>query len=143
MKEIRDKWNTLSIDEKSKYKMPKEDIVDEKGHPEEAAEDNKVHHFDTRCISVHFSEIVSAFSYLQKDAVRELGFSNLLMLKCGRLRRDLCGWLVSKFDTINLSIEFHGKRFTLYPLVFSHIMGISGEGDILHVDRDLNDVLRS
>ncbi|KAK0600818.1 hypothetical protein LWI29_018691 [Acer saccharum] len=50
MKKIRDAWNTLSMDEKSKYKRPKEDIVDDKGHLEEAAhEDNKVPPFDTRC----------------------------------------------------------------------------------------------
>ncbi|TXG51660.1 hypothetical protein EZV62_024184 [Acer yangbiense] len=117
MKEVRDAWNTLSMDEKSKYKMPKEDIVDDKGHLEEAADDD-----------------------LQ---VRELGFSNLFMLNCGRLRRDLCGWLVSKFDTSNLSIELHGKRFTLDPLVFSHIIGISDGGDSVVLDGDVNHVWRS
>ncbi|TXG64113.1 hypothetical protein EZV62_011107 [Acer yangbiense] len=144
MTEIRDTWNTLSMDEKSKYKMPKEDIVDDKGHPEEAEdEDNKVPPFDTRCTPVRFSEIMSLLSDVQKDAVRELGFSNLLMLKCGRLRRDLCGWLVSKFDTKNLSIELHGKKFTLDPSGFSHIMGISDGGDIVDLHGDLNDVWRS
>ncbi|KAK0607066.1 hypothetical protein LWI29_008755 [Acer saccharum] len=60
MKEVRDAWNTLSMDEKSKYKMPKENIVDDKGHLEEAAhEDNKVPPFDTRCTPVRLSEIVS------------------------------------------------------------------------------------
>ena len=140
MQEIRDKWNSLSMDKKLEYKMRKEDILDE-GGPEEEAEDNKVHPFDTRCTPVRFSEIVSTFSDLQKEAVRELGFSNLLMLQCGRLRRDLCRWLVSKFDTTNLSLELHGKRFTLDPLVFSHIMGISGGGDVVHLSGDSNDGL--
>ncbi|KAK0581211.1 hypothetical protein LWI29_011375 [Acer saccharum] len=50
MKEVRDAWNTLSMDEKSKFKMPKEDIVDDKVTLEKAAhEDNKVPPFDTRC----------------------------------------------------------------------------------------------
>ncbi|TXG60525.1 hypothetical protein EZV62_015098 [Acer yangbiense] len=108
-----------------------------------ADEDNKVPPFDTRCTPVHLSEIVSLLSDVQKDAVRELGFSNLLTLNCGRLRRDLCGWLVSKFDTSNLSIELHGKRFTLDPSVFSHIMGISDGGDIVVLDGDVNHVWRS
>ncbi|KAK1584052.1 hypothetical protein Q3G72_029470 [Acer saccharum] len=144
MKKIRDAWNTLSMDKKSKYKRPKEDIVDDKGHLEEAAhEDNKVPPFDTRFTPVRLSEIVSLLSDVQKDAVRELGFSNLLMLNCERLRHDLCGWLVSKFDTSNLSIELHGKRFTLDPSVFLHIMGISDGGDIVDLDGDVNHVWRS
>ena len=139
MNEVRDTWTTLSMDEKSKYNMPKEDSVPEKGH----LEDNKVHPFDTRCTPRRFSEIVSVLSDSQKDAVRELGFSNLLMLTCGSLRRDLCGWLVSKFDTTNLSIELHGKRFTLDPSTFSHIMGVSDGGDLVYVDGHVDDVWRS
>ncbi|KAK0589220.1 hypothetical protein LWI29_011191 [Acer saccharum] len=53
MKEVRDAWNTLSMDEKSKFKMAKEDIVDDKVTLEKAAhEDNKVPAFDTRCTPV-------------------------------------------------------------------------------------------
>ncbi|KAK0591767.1 hypothetical protein LWI29_007628 [Acer saccharum] len=53
MKEVRDAWNTLSMDEKSKFKMPKEDIVDDKVTLEKAAhEDNKVPPFDTRCTPI-------------------------------------------------------------------------------------------
>ncbi|TXG66756.1 hypothetical protein EZV62_008031 [Acer yangbiense] len=98
MNEICDTWNTLSMDEKSKYTMPKDDIVDEKGHLEEAAKDNNVYPFDTRF-----------------------------------LQRDLC----------DLSIELHGKRFTVDPSIFSHIMGISDGGDIVHVDGYVNNVWRS
>ncbi|KAK0586190.1 hypothetical protein LWI29_002462 [Acer saccharum] len=59
MKEKRDAWNTLSMDDKSKYKMVKEEIVDDMGHLEEAAhEDNKVPPFDTRCTP---SGVVPAF----------------------------------------------------------------------------------
>ena len=143
MKEIRDSWNSLSIDEKCKYTMPKEDIVEEKGHLEEASEDNKVPPFDTRCTPVRLSEIVSTLSDLQKDAVRDIGFANLLLSKCGRLRRDLCGWLVSKFDTTNFSIELHGKKFNLDPSVFAHVMGISDGGEIVQVKGDLNHLWRS
>ena len=144
MKEVRDAWNTLSMDEKSKFKMAKEDIVDDKVTLEKAAhEDNKVPAFDTRCTPVRISEIVSLLSDVQKEAVRELGFSNLLTLNSGRLRRDLCGWLVSKFDTSTLSIELHGKRLTLDPSVFSHIMGISNGGDIVELHGDVNQVWRS
>ncbi|KAK0576309.1 hypothetical protein LWI29_015209 [Acer saccharum] len=49
MEEIRQTWNNMSIDEKSKYKVHNEDIVDDKGHSEEGAEDSKVLQFDTRC----------------------------------------------------------------------------------------------
>ncbi|KAK0596542.1 hypothetical protein LWI29_016627 [Acer saccharum] len=73
MEEIRQTWNNMSIDEKSKYKVHNEDIVDDKGHSEEGAEDSKVLQFDTRCTPVRLTEIVSNLSDVQKDAVRELG----------------------------------------------------------------------
>ncbi|KAI9182224.1 hypothetical protein LWI28_023269 [Acer negundo] len=143
MKEIRDTWNTFSMDEKSKYTMHKDDIIDEKGYVEEIAKDNNVQSFDIQCTPIRFSQIVSIFSDLQKDAVRELGFSNLLLLKCGFLLCDLCAWLLNKLDTINLSIELHGRSFTIDPSVFSHIMGISDGGYIVNVDGVINDIWRS
>ncbi|KAK2634905.1 hypothetical protein Ddye_029697 [Dipteronia dyeriana] len=82
MKEIRDTWKNLSMDEKLKYTMPKNDIVDENGHVEETTKDNDIHPFDTR-------------------------------------------------------------SFTLDPIVFSHIMGISNGEDIVHVDRVVNDNWRT
>ncbi|KAK3218390.1 hypothetical protein Dsin_012360 [Dipteronia sinensis] len=133
MNDIRVSWNNLSREEKLQYTMPKND-VDEKVHVGDTDNDSNVQPFDTRCTPTRFCQMMSTFSDLQKDAVRDLGFGNLLMLNYGFLRRDLCAWLVNKFDITTLTIELHGKSFILNPSIFSHVMGISDRGDIVNID---------
>ncbi|KAK3193698.1 hypothetical protein Dsin_025008 [Dipteronia sinensis] len=134
----KETWNNLFREEKSQYTMPKND-VDEKVHVSDTDNDSNVQPFNTRCTPTQFYQMMSTFSHLQKDAVLELGFGNLLMLNCGFLRPELCAWLVNKFDTTTLSIELHGKSFKLNPSV----MGIFDKGDIIYIDGAIHDSRRT
>ncbi|KAK3211526.1 hypothetical protein Dsin_016232 [Dipteronia sinensis] len=122
--------------------MPKND-VDEKVLVGDTDNDNNVQLFKTRCNLTRFCLMMSTFSYLQKDAVQELGFGNLLMLNCGFLLRDFCAWLVNKFDTTTSTIELHGKSFKLNPSMFSHVIGISDRGDTVNIEGAIHDSWRT
>ncbi|KAK3205823.1 hypothetical protein Dsin_019869 [Dipteronia sinensis] len=142
MNEIRVLWNNLSREEKFQYTMPKNDVAKEV-HVGDTDNDSNVQPFDTRCTPTRFCQMMSTFSDLQKDAVRDLGFGNLLMLNCGYLRRDLCAWLVNKFDTTTSTIELHGKSFILNSSIFSHVMGISDRWDTVNIDGAIQDSWRT
>ncbi|KAK3211768.1 hypothetical protein Dsin_016474 [Dipteronia sinensis] len=91
-KKIRVSWNNLSREEKLQYTMPKNDVA-EKVYVGDTDNDSNIQPFDTRCTPTRFCQMMSTISDLQKDAVRDLAFGNLLILNCGYLRRDLCAWL--------------------------------------------------
>ncbi|KAK2659812.1 hypothetical protein Ddye_006345 [Dipteronia dyeriana] len=143
MHEIRIAWSNLSREQKSHYTMHKNETVEDKFRVGDTLKENVTLPFHTRCTLTRFSQMMATFSDLQKDAVRELGFRNLLMLNCGFLRRELCSWLVDKFDTSNLSIELHGKSFKLDADIFSHVLGISNRGETISIDRPILESWRS
>ena len=52
--------------------------------------------FLTRCAPDRLAAAVSQLTDEQRVAVCEMGCGSLLQLNCGRLKRNLCGWLVEK-----------------------------------------------
>ncbi|KAK9184862.1 hypothetical protein WN943_025213 [Citrus x changshan-huyou] len=63
------------------------------------------------------------------------GFGNILDLKCGCLRQELCAALIEQCDMGRQSIILHGKEYNLSPTTFATIIGVGDGGT--HVD--LND----
>ncbi|KAI8538528.1 hypothetical protein RHMOL_Rhmol09G0110400 [Rhododendron molle] len=70
-----------------------------------------------------------------------MGFGGLLRLKCTRLDRKLCEWLVSKFDPVSLCLYVHGKRFIITPLDVHHILGLPCEGKRVILKGNLSEIL--
>ncbi|KAK2649215.1 hypothetical protein Ddye_016704 [Dipteronia dyeriana] len=95
-----------------------------------ADDQNMVH---TRFTPSRLCWVVDKFSEEQKDVVRALGFENLILLQCGRLHREVCGWLVSNFDTESRSLHIHGKTIKVDSSCFAHVMGILDHGDTKHI----------
>lgn len=52
------------------------------------------HILGTWCSSDQFSDLVQTFNVEKQRVVWEIGFSNLLHFWTGRLRRQLCAWLL-------------------------------------------------
>ncbi|KAK9174853.1 hypothetical protein WN944_026857 [Citrus x changshan-huyou] len=63
------------------------------------------------------------------------GFGNILDLKCGCLRQELCAALIEQCDVGRQNIILHGKEYNLSPATFATIIGVGDGGT--HVD--LND----
>jgi len=95
---------------------------------------------ETRCAPDRFAKLVAKLSENKKKAVVELGFESLLHIKCGRLKRDLCSWLVQNFDPFTSCIFLHGKSINLSPRDFEYIMGIKDGGVDIDVDLDIDDI---
>lgn len=82
----------------------------------------------SRCGAMRFARIVSTFSVEQKEVVRELGFGSLLQMSCGRVRHDLCRYLVNQCNVESWSITLHGREYFLSPATFTSVMGIVDGG---------------
>ncbi|TXG73512.1 hypothetical protein EZV62_002091 [Acer yangbiense] len=92
---------------------------------------------NTRCTASRWCRIVKKLSEEQKVVVRVLGFGNLLVLNCGRLRLKICRWFVDNFDAKACSIDIHGWRFVINSSVFARVSGISDQGDQISIYEDV------
>ncbi|KAH9728077.1 hypothetical protein KPL70_008889 [Citrus sinensis] len=63
-----------------------------------------------------------------KNAIRDIGFGSLLEIQCGRLRRQLCRWLVDQFKPECNITELHGQNLKLCHRTFSYVMGVKDGG---------------
>ena len=95
------------------------------------------HTINTRCTPSRWCRVVKKLSEEQKEVVRGLGFGNLLVLNCGRLRLKICRWLVDNFDTNGSAIHIHGRRFVMNSSVFARVLGISDQGDQISIYGDV------
>ncbi|XP_028111023.1 uncharacterized protein LOC114309486 [Camellia sinensis] len=85
-------------------------------------------------------ELIQLLQPLQKEAIKSIGFGGLLELKCTRLPRQLCEWLVGCFDHTSQCLFVHGKRIIITPFDVSHILGLPCEGSIINVNGDHTDI---
>ncbi|XP_028083639.1 uncharacterized protein LOC114284889 [Camellia sinensis] len=85
-------------------------------------------------------ELIQLLQPLQKEAIKSIGFGGLLELKCTRLPRQLCEWLVGCFDHTSRCLFVHGKRIIITPFDVSHILGLPCEGSIINVNGDHTDI---
>ncbi|KAK3229788.1 hypothetical protein Dsin_001669 [Dipteronia sinensis] len=161
--EIGKTWRLLPIEEKAKFGEPEvvevaatnltgeqphhcqNDIsnnfnvppTDEQIPPITNRLDYRDQTINTRCTPSRWCRIVNKLSEEQKQAIRALGFGNLLALNCGRLRLKICRWLVDNFDTKACSIHIHGRRFVINSSIFARVFGISDQGDPIAISGDV------
>lgn len=83
---------------------------------------------ETRCAPDRFCSLVGNLSEDKKNAIRDIGFGSLLEIQCGRLRRQLCRWLVDQFKPECNIIELHGQNLKLCHRTFSDVMGVKDGG---------------
>ncbi|KAL5760681.1 hypothetical protein ACOSQ2_019519 [Xanthoceras sorbifolium] len=90
--------------------------------------------FTTRCTPLRLFRVVSALSDVQKKAVNDISFGNILLIPSGRLRRGLCLWLVQNFDVVSRSLCIHGKTIILDSCTFADIMNVPNRGQSIPMD---------
>ncbi|XP_024042567.1 uncharacterized protein LOC102628051 isoform X2 [Citrus sinensis] len=132
-------FKNLSEEEKAKFRMVDSDIAQNKDKEDDFVKGTQKA-METRCAPDRFTKLVAKLSENQKKVVVELGFESLLHIKCGRLKRDLCSWLVQNFDPFTSCIFLHGKSINLSPRDFEYIMGIKDGGVDIDVDLAIDDI---
>lgn len=129
-KKLGDSYKSLPSDEKAKYRKPL-NVSDYDAQTDTDAQlqtkmDKQI--LDTRCAPDRFSDLVQAFNVEKQRAIREIGFGNLLHLRTGRLRRQLCAWLVEQFVPDQHVLVLNNQHIKLNAKTFSDIMGVHDGG---------------
>lgn len=77
-------------------------------------------------------QVISQLSNTQKQALREIGFGNLIEYKIKDVPTRLAYWLLDKFDEETCSLDVNGKRIEITREVVRDVLGVPmGE---VHVD---------
>ncbi|KAL9445261.1 hypothetical protein AB3S75_018281 [Citrus x aurantiifolia] len=130
-KEIGSTYKNLPVEEKCRYKSEEKRVGKSKIGKAK---------FLTKCAPDRLAAAVSQLTDEQRVVVREMGFGSLLQLNCGRLKRNLCGWLVEKIDITRCILQLNGVDVELSPKSFSYVMGISDGGNPLQLEGESSEV---
>ncbi|CAL9028803.1 unnamed protein product [Prunus brigantina] len=132
-KEIANKWRKLNPKEKATYGSALEgssgqvnDSVNEMG-------------FITRCNPDRFHRTVEKLSNEKRLAINAIGFGNVSSLSCTRLHRQLCQFLIQRFNPDTSSIELHGNVFGISAVEFGRVMGLKNTGDDVELNWPVED----
>lgn len=77
---------------------------------------------------------------LQVESVKAMGFGGILQLKCTKLDRSLCEWLVRHFDPVSLCLHVHGKDCIITPLDVNHILGLPCGGQRVILEGEYTEI---
>lgn len=85
----------------------------------------------TCCRPELFAITVNRFSAEKKAAVTEMGFGDLLGIKCTDFSRSLVKFLVDNFDPDTSTLDVHGRSVKIDPKEFGQVMGVpNGELEV-------------
>ncbi|KAI5344088.1 hypothetical protein L3X38_011965 [Prunus dulcis] len=93
----------------------------------------------TRCSSDRFHRTVEKLSNEKRLAINAIGFGNVSSLSCTRLHRQLCHFLIQKFNPDTSSIELHGNVIRISADEFGRVMGLKHTGEDVQLDRPVED----
>lgn len=90
---------------------------------------------EIRCSTNRLSALVDTFSEEKRKAVEQIGFGSLINNNLCGIRKDLCIWLVEKFDPVTTSIDLHGKVFKISAKDVERLMGLIDSGSSVELIR--------
>lgn len=117
MKGMAKSWKNLDAKEKAKYDGTSSGVAHE-----------MTRSFITRCCPERLWNLVQDFNDEQKNAINEIGFGYFVSRQIGRIDKKLTMWLVDQFDPITLTIQLHGKVYTLSSKDVERLMGLVDDG---------------
>lgn len=121
------KWRELNSKEKATYGSA---VEGESGQVNQPSNDMG---FITRCSPDRFHRTVQKMSAEKRLTVNAIGFGNLSSLACTRLHRQLCKFLIERFNPETSSIELHGNVFGISALDFGRVMGLKNTGEAVEL----------
>lgn len=84
--------------------------------------------FVLRCVPDRLANVASSLTVEQKALVRAIGFSTLIEMKYGWLKKKLCERLLDNVDTEWSILRVHGWEVEVNTASFVQIIGILDEG---------------
>ncbi|KAI8542544.1 hypothetical protein RHMOL_Rhmol08G0146100 [Rhododendron molle] len=143
MEEISEKWKALGDHARQKYK--KKSIKSSEKYKEDKIKLDllkapKVNTFISRTQLKAAYDRMQELDLLQVESVKAMGFRGILELKCTKLDRSLCEWLVRHFDPVSLCLHVHGKDCIITPLDVNHILGLPCGGQKVILKREYTEI---
>lgn len=68
--------------------------------------------------------LIQKFSNSQKDCIKQLGFGAFLEMRCGRLAKELCLFLLQRFDHESCTLTVGGKDYKITVSDFERVTGV-------------------
>ncbi|ONH94452.1 hypothetical protein PRUPE_7G017400, partial [Prunus persica] len=131
--EISNKWRKLNTAEKATYGSALE------GSSGQVNDSVNEMSWITRCSPDRFHRTVEKLSEEKRLAIKAIGFGNVSSLSCTRLHRQLCHFLIQKFNPDMSSIELHGNVIRISADEFGRVMGLKNTGEDVQLDRLVED----
>uniref|UniRef100_M1BDZ2 Ubiquitin-protein ligase n=1 Tax=Solanum tuberosum TaxID=4113 RepID=M1BDZ2_SOLTU len=138
-KAASDAWKLMGPEEKAKYTTRAREVWDKylSSAPARAPKPRRQTKLVTRCSPGRLLNVLQRLTPDQKEAVKSMGFGNILGLRCRTLRRSLCLWLLERFNTVRRSLEICGERIPLTPRDVELVMGLPASGkDVVNSGSD-------
>ncbi|CAL8091593.1 unnamed protein product [Prunus armeniaca] len=138
--EITNKWRKLNPTEKATYGAALEGSSG-KVQGSTGLVDDSVNEmsFVTRCSPDRFHRTVEKLSNEKRSAIDAIGFGKMASLSCTRLHRQLCQFLIQRFNPDTSSIELHGNVFGIGAVEFGRVMGLKNIGEDVQLDCAVED----
>ncbi|XP_020420402.1 uncharacterized protein LOC18775894 [Prunus persica] len=133
--EIANKWRNLNPQEKATYGS----ALDLSGGQVEGSSGQvnvsvNEKGFTSRCSPDRFHQTVEKLSNQKRLAINEIGFGKVASLCCTRLRRELCQFLIERFNPDTSSIQLHGNVIGISAVEFGRVMGLKNTGEVVELE---------
>lgn len=69
----------------------------------------------TKCSPTKLYAVVERLSQERREAVKRVGFGNIIAISCGQMIFDLCRWLIDQFNPNSCTLLVHGTKMHLTP----------------------------
>ncbi|CAL8149313.1 unnamed protein product [Prunus armeniaca] len=137
---IANKWRKLNPTEKATYGAALEGSSGKvQGSTGQVDDSVNEMGFITRCSPDRFHRTVEKLSNEKRLAINAIGFGNMASLSCTRLHRQLCQFLIQRFNLDTSSIELHDNVFGIGAVEFGRVMGLKNTGEDVQLDCAVED----
>ncbi len=93
----------------------------------------------TRCAPQRVMKMVGKLNECQKCVIQELGFGGILDLKYSRLDRELCRFLVDRFDPNQCALHIGSRKLLISPRDIENMMGLKSNGIDIRISGNLKE----
>ncbi|KAL3834077.1 hypothetical protein ACJIZ3_008813 [Penstemon smallii] len=136
---IKEKYNSLSVAEKSTY------VDDKKAnywqYKEKLSQGPPKHTICTRMSVIGAHNVIANLTKEQRDSVRSIGLGSLLDLRSFNICTELCSILVSAFNCDSCTLDINSTNVGISPGDVSNILGLKDSG--IEVSRNVTSTVIS
>uniref|UniRef100_A0A2N9I7M0 Aminotransferase-like plant mobile domain-containing protein n=1 Tax=Fagus sylvatica TaxID=28930 RepID=A0A2N9I7M0_FAGSY len=119
-----------------------EDVSGEKSSIQEASKNTFREHreLNSRCALDQVRKLLEKFDKAKKEAIRSLGFSSWLDIRCGKIDHKLCLFILDKIKIPQFALELNSHSLLFMPEQVGYILGFRTSGSPVADEGELKDI---